>query len=307
MSQESAVDDGMAAEILNRLLIKIEGLEKRKTKIISLIRRSFGWAAACAILGLAGFYLFRASEKPGSSDIKIVRAKTNPVLQKEITNNTAVSMEILLPDRSVVQLFPNSKLSYDESFSAHARNLRLEGKAFFKVAKDRQKPFTVFAEHFATTALGTQFMINSNEKNKMLVRLYEGKVVIRSSVRNLPALNDVYLIPGQSFTADIPSNRFVVASFLMTKAPPAPKNRLIQNDRDSELKFDNERLVSVFEKLNNKYHARIKYTLSELEGLYFTGSVLKTDSLKAILSILSNMNGLEFREGDDGILIQKQK
>ena len=104
MSQESAVDDGMAAEILNRLLIKIEGLEKRKTKIISFIRRSFGWAAACAILGLAWFYLFRASEKPGSSDIKIVRAKTNPVLQKEITNNTAFSMEILLPDRSVVQL-----------------------------------------------------------------------------------------------------------------------------------------------------------------------------------------------------------
>jgi ferric-dicitrate binding protein FerR (iron transport regulator) len=305
---EAPLKDSMAEEILNRLLIKIERLEGRKAKVRSFTRRSLGWAAACALLGLAVFQLFRATKKTIPLNHNISLGNRDTVLQKEMANLTAVDLEMLLPDRSFVRLSPSGKLSYYELSRTHTRNVKLEGKALFKVAKDGNKPFTVFANDFATTALGTQFTVNTSNKNKMEVKLYEGKVVIRAS-RPLQSLNAVYLVPGQSFTADIPAKQYVVAAFLPEKRLPGPqhKNNPLITDLDQELKFDNAPLAAVFDKLANRYHAKIKYTQNQLEGLYFTGSVLKSDSLKAILSIISNMNRLTFQEENDSILIQKQK
>ena len=70
-------------------------------------------------------------------------------------------------------------------FQNNKREIYLEGEAYFKVAKDKTKPFTVFAGALATTALGTQFRITAkkNTPGNITVKLFTGKVAIRSSIR----------------------------------------------------------------------------------------------------------------------------
>src|SRR3546814_8812761 len=63
-----------------------------------------------------------------------------------------------LADGSRVDLNTNSRL--DVAYSKAVRRLDLEqGEAFFKVAKDAQRPFVVHAGAWRVTAVGTAFTV----------------------------------------------------------------------------------------------------------------------------------------------------
>jgi ferric-dicitrate binding protein FerR (iron transport regulator) len=165
----------------------------------------------------------------------------------------------------------------------------------------------VYSNGLTTTALGTQFSVNMNEKNKIEIKLYEGKVLIHAADKNLHAINDIYLIPGQSFVASIPDKRYVLSVFTDEGTLPVSHNRHAGTHAGMDMQFDKEPLHAVFDKLSKRYHTRIEYTKTQLEGLYFTGTITASDSLQTILSIISNMNGLRFEEQGDYLLIQRQK
>ncbi len=63
-----------------------------------------------------------------------------------------------LPDGSTVELNTNSTVNIN--FTEDARHIQLtNGQAFFKVAHDKSKPFSVFAGQGVVTAVGTQFSV----------------------------------------------------------------------------------------------------------------------------------------------------
>ncbi|EJN02485.1 FecR family protein [Phyllobacterium sp. YR531] len=70
---------------------------------------------------------------------------------------------ITLADGSVVNLDADSALSVDYSSSLRWVTLQ-RGRAFFTVAKDSQRPFTVDAGEGSTTALGTQFVVHLTDE-----------------------------------------------------------------------------------------------------------------------------------------------
>jgi transmembrane sensor len=77
-----------------------------------------------------------------------------------------------LPDGTVVQLNANSRLVYKD------REARLEkGEAYFQVAPDAEKPFSVVTGTLTTTVLGTSFDIRSYDRDSVtMVALMSGKV-----------------------------------------------------------------------------------------------------------------------------------
>ena len=57
--------------------------------------------------------------------------------------------------------------------------VQLEGEAYFKVAKDRERPFTVRTSHLNIMALGTEFNIKSYSDDKRIeTTLVEGSLKI---------------------------------------------------------------------------------------------------------------------------------
>lgn len=83
--------------------------------------------------------------------------------------------EFLLPDNSTVLLNSGSEIEYKKWNWNNERKLKLNGEAYFKVAKG--KKFEVATELGKVTVLGTQFNVK-NRNNRLDVTCFEGKVQV---------------------------------------------------------------------------------------------------------------------------------
>ena len=91
------------------------------------------------------------------------------------TTQLGETKELLLPDNTRIWLAENSKLTYKEE--KNKRNTTLEGKAYFEVAKDANRPFRIQGNQSGITVLGTKFNYESNPRdNEERVYVTEGKV-----------------------------------------------------------------------------------------------------------------------------------
>lgn len=294
------------AILLKRILKSIDDSEMRQPKRLTLSSRYIWWAAA-AIVGICTLFLFQINDHSlGKADNKIVQEIQN---LKIIQNKQQHSINVDLPDGSGIVLFPKSTISYNEEFNKKDRIINLKGKAIFKVAKNKAKPFSVLSERFSTTALGTQFLVNTTKENEIEVKLFEGHVRVRdrhSKGKNIP---DIYLKPGQLLTLNKLSPKYEISTFrlnenaLVTTAKIAPKNQIVKNN--GALNFNNAPLNIVLQKLSEKYKTTIDYDKQTVEGLYFTGRVEQTDRLNTVLSIITNMNDLKLKEEQGKLIITK--
>lgn len=121
------------------------------------------------------------------------------VLLKEFTltdykSQVAQTQTIQLPDQSKVLLQPGSSLSYNSYFWFIDREVKLEGEAFFEVAKG--KTFTVNTPQGNVKVLGTKFNVNTFS-NQLQVMCYEGRVeVSQNSLSDVITPNEFIVLSG---------------------------------------------------------------------------------------------------------------
>ncbi len=111
-------------------------------------------------------------------------------------------MDLVLEDGTKVSLNSGASFSYPTLFSKDYRNVRLSGEAYFDVAKDESRPFTV--ETFATdvTVLGTRFNLVADESSRNFrAMLVEGSVRLTSRIDPKESLimkpDDMVLLEGE--------------------------------------------------------------------------------------------------------------
>lgn len=131
--------------------------------------RPWLYAACISLILLATFYFIQRE----SNDI------TDRSIPEMVVKSTPAGMKstIQLSDGSKVILNSGSKISYFKTFTDSSRVITLEGEAFFEVAKDKTRPFSVVANGTTTTALGTSFNINARDQG-CKVSLATGKVIV---------------------------------------------------------------------------------------------------------------------------------
>jgi transmembrane sensor len=262
------------------------------------------WWAAAAILVVVGFGTWFKTTT--SLDSKTIARSSEDAL-RVVSNTRTDIMTLTLPDESVVRLYPKSAISYRNSFNQNERNISLKGQAVFKVFKNKQLPFVVYADDVMTTAIGTEFLVNTFRKNHVEVKLFEGKVAVR---QNKPNAKDIYLAAGQMLTYSKLNNSFVLVSFqkennTSSSRSGVPSPQVGAVSTEVSLTFNNKPLTEVFEQLSNHYKVKINYQTEQLRGLYFTGNILKKDGLPTILTLITNMNGLRYEQVGEEILITK--
>jgi ferric-dicitrate binding protein FerR (iron transport regulator) len=84
------------------------------------------------------------------------------------------TFEVVLPDGSKVTLRQGSTLSYDRDFDS--RDVSLSGEAFFSVARDEEKPFSITAANGTVRVLGTKFNLKAEEGVPVELFVEEGRV-----------------------------------------------------------------------------------------------------------------------------------
>lgn len=95
-------------------------------------------------------------------------------------NNTAEKMMIYLPDSSSVTLYPNANVRYRTGGMNSAREVALNGKAFFNVRKMHGRAFKVQSENLMVEVLGTSFLVDATKAESSSVYVKTGVVSVES-------------------------------------------------------------------------------------------------------------------------------
>jgi len=160
----------------------------RDTNLSGSWRFSAALAAAIAIIGFGGYFVFDLIHIPA-----VVAYFTHAGERRDIA----------LSDGSLVHLDVESHI--EVSFVHGARQVNLEsGRAFFEVAHDPGRPFTVSVNGEYIKALGTRFQVE-RQKQTVLVTLTQGSVVVfdRSSAAQSHRQT---LRPGEQLSIDLGKN-----------------------------------------------------------------------------------------------------
>lgn len=285
--------------LLTKLHTRMEDAEQQahQQKMIRLRSTLRSYAAAVAgILLLSGMFALYYTHLQKNRPRPLSSVPT-PHL-KHIRNTTGKAVIMTLPEGSQVTMDAGAVLSYDENA---ARTVTLLGKASFQVTASDQHPFTVTAGDITAIALGTRFIVDASTLAAVTVKLESGKVLVRSNVRI--ANENTFLLPGETFHLNPVTHQYAVA-----KAPILPEDNTRSGAAVKHavwLTFTDMPLDKVFKKLAAAYHTDIHFADSDVEGAYFTGQVLKTDSLQHIVSAICQLNNLEFTSGNEGITLRK--
>jgi len=127
-----------------------------------------------------------------------------PMLVFSMGQNEPVR-RITLEDSTSVWLSAGSRIEYPKRFSKKERHVFVEGKAYFEVSKDANRPFFVKTESYTVKVLGTSFDINSYKEERLSdVVLVEGSVEILNN--NMASLCTLH--PGQQFELNRKNYRY---------------------------------------------------------------------------------------------------
>lgn len=175
---------------------------------------------------------------------------------------------IELEDGSIIHLNKQATLYYPEKFSTTSREVKIEGEAFFEIAKDPNRPFCITTEHSTVEVLGTSFNINTNDLSTV-VDVATGKVKVRA----LNSEEMVYLTPNQSA---------FVSDQELKKYETLDQNYLAW--KTGILNFDNLPISEVVATINQYRENGIKLSKSDSD-CHFSGSI-SHNNLEEITEIL---------------------
>ncbi|MEV4881635.1 FecR domain-containing protein [Chitinophaga ginsengisegetis] len=308
-------DEANLEEKWNRLEQDLPGAEVRKiSRPVNMLVAVAVAASVLLVIGLS--WMFFSNKK---QDLPVVqhtggKADSLMLVMRHEVNTTGKEKRIQLADGSLIVLASSSAVTYRESFTDR-RDITLTGKAYFKVAPDKAKPFTVISGDISITALGTEFTVTSfaNSTN-VIVRLYKGKVVVKRVDKSNRKMNeDVYLLPGQSFvygsrTANVKTfklNNHAVPEQIINDELSDDKPSLPGNTEGSWYQFNNQLLPEVFDHLSQMFNVPIVYKKKDIQNIYFTAKYNRTDSLESILKEIAILHNLTITKKDSAFIISK--
>lgn len=254
-------------------IIAHERLERRQRRF-----RIYKWssvAAAVAAVVVTAVIIFS-------------RHDVNMITVDALAENKTVT----LPDGSVVYLNKNSQLVYPEKFSDE-RDVSLTGEGFFKVAHDKEHPFTVNGRYINVTVLGTEFNFNSRESDNNNVSLVEGSVKVSSVTGN----EGVVLVPGQKAEYDVVTGNITVSE-TNPHIDAAWHNRVIP--------FDNSSIAEIVKALEQLYDIKIRLEDVDLTATY-SGATVYYENVDSTLRQLSNTLPITYSHIGGDIVVSSKK
>lgn len=301
---QTSLPSDKASHILQNIYkeLKLDDLAEEQLNKSRLVRQLYRRiaVAACLCLLAGSLFLLTGRRRESRQIAKTATSDTSRLIR--LVNGSDSAMLVTLKDGSTVQLEKNSSISYYEPFIHQRRDISMNGIAVFKVTKDKSRPFTVYAGGIATKVLGTRFEVNTTESRKVRVRLLEGKVAVNASPGSGLAMKDVLLTPGQEFSFDKGSRQYTVNAI---RVSPDKTEHQARTPAGDGLAFRKEPLGKVFERIGETYKVAMAFSRKDLEGLYFTGTFLRSDDLNIVLSAICNVNNLQFEKRQDSIIITR--
>jgi transmembrane sensor len=251
-------------------------------------KTSYYWRAAAIlfIIITASFFLNEFGFENKVNQVQPVAEviKQNPHGQKS---------QIMLPDGSKVWLNAGSTLSFPERFADSVRLVKLSGEAFFDVASDTLRAFTVISGGISTTALGTSFNILAYDTSSIQVSLLSGIVRVNNLTQKD---NAIVLKPGFAVSynnsGDSNTYQFNQANVLAWK--------------EGILLFDNDNFDEFILKIERWYGVNVKVIGEKPAHWYFNATYSNT-YLKEILNHISYSKNIKYKLDEKNLTLWTEK
>lgn len=195
--------------------------------------------------------------------------------------------QVLLADGTKVWLNADSDLEYPSVFLGKERNVKVRGEAYFEVAKDSFRPFSVTVGDTEVEALGTAFNINTHlYQGKIKTILTEGK--IRVSSQNQSKIIE----PGyETISGD---GNIEVAEADMEEALAW---------KEGYFYFNSKSLKEVLEDIARWYNVEVDVQVP-LSGKRYMGGIRKSESISAVCSVLSDLTSYTIAVENQKIIVK---
>ncbi len=196
-------------------------------------------------------------------------------------------VEVVLPGGSRIELNAGSSITWARGFSwlpgvdRSERVVRLEGEAFFDVARDG-RPFRVETSDAEVAVLGTRFNVRARPGEGTSVTVDEGSVEVRDLVEG-----SVVLVAGQTVVAG-------AGIFEVTDVGVAE----VQAWREGGFAVADARLEAVLRELERRFSTQIDASAldSAVRGRRLTLYYSRPMRLDSILDDVATAMGLRYRE-----------
>ena len=193
---------------------------------------------------------------------------------------------LIFSDGTKVWLNSDSKITYPLVFSGNARKVILTGEAYFEVAKDAKKPFTVQFMSSSVTVLGTSFNIRAYpEEKQSQATLAEGSVRIYSPGSSM------LLKPGEQAEVNALSGEMVkreveVKSFTSWK--------------DGRFVFEQQPLEDIMRTLERWYDIRVIFKDEGAKRISLSGNMKRYGDFSQVMKMLQMTGDVRFElHGND--------
>ncbi|MBM0105847.1 FecR domain-containing protein [Steroidobacter sp. S1-65] len=210
-----------------------------------------------------------------------------------------------MPDGSTVHLNSSSEIRvrYDDK---QRRVDLVRGQALFQVAKDAQRPFSVYAGDAVARAVGTEFDVY-RRADRTLISVLEGRV----AVWRLP---DVFEQARHAMDADAGnSSRQPIAHLDADQQAMISGHSAEVSQRDGKVRktvawlqrqvvFDHDSLGSAIEEFNRYAERRIRVEGAELRSLQISGIFSAYDA-EAFLRFLERQPDIDVQRGTEEIVV----
>lgn len=206
----------------------------------------------------------------------------------EMTLNTprGGTYQITLSDGTKVWLNAASSLTYTAALNEQGeRRVKLEGEAYFEVAKDKKHPFIVSSNKQEVKVLGTHFNISSYADDASTkTTLLEGSVNVNGHILNPDQLAVNLGGKINVFQADIES---------------------VMAWKEGEFNFNNEELGSIMKKIARWYDVDVHYEDPQMIRAKFWGAISRFKNISDVLRMLEKTNKVQFKVEGRRIMVMK--
>lgn len=197
--------------------------------------------------------------------------------------------QVTLPDQSKVWMNSNSKLIYRNGEN-NTREVKLIGEAFFKVVKDKSRPFIVSANNIQVEVLGTSFNVNARQGSDIIeTSLVEGSIKLTGSELS----QDYYLKPNE---------KAIYSNSLKSLKIEATDNEVETAWKDNKLQFKSERFGDVIKHLEEWYGVKIISKCPNIENDLISGA-FKGERLETVLETFAIQYKIKYNHQSDTLVI----
>ena len=256
-------------------------------------------------------YVFSANQNTqevllsdGGEEMKVVSEKTldyksassAPTTDKQEPKQKMLSLttprgkdyHLTLADGTEVWMNADSKLEFPEHFTGSQRKVKLQGEAYFQVAKDASHPFIVETEYFNTTVLGTTFNVKAYSSKDANIVLIEGSVEVK--VGNHTKL----LNPNQQAIINPPG------TIALRKVDTYPYIQW----REGFFYFENQTLFEIMQELGRWYNVNIAFDDPQKMDLRLHFVANRSQSLEEAIKNMNELEVVNVELIDDAIIIK---